>query len=488
MIAWALPLGERAFSPRPGPTWPARMNTMHASTSSDLEALRRGDLAGARALRLPGLGEFPREVFGLADTLEMLDLGGGSLTELPDDMGRLHKLRVLFCSHNKFQRLPPALGDCGSLSQISFRGTGLREIPSEALPPSLRWLILTDNQIECLPDELGRRPHVQKLMLAGNQLRNLPVSLSDATALELIRLSANAFEVVPPWLAYLPGLAWISWAGNPFERGRRSSDVPLVPWAHLDVGERLGEGASGWVHRARWRTHGAGQSRPVALKIFKGAMTSDGLPSREMAACMAAGEHPHLPGALGRVADHPDGSAALVMPLLPAHWHTLAGPPSFASCSRDVYDPELRLAPASALRIARGVAAAASHLHGRGVLHGDLYAHNIIWDGQAGEAVLSDFGAACLLPAGQESDEWQRIEVRAFGLLLGELLDRCATEPTELAQLRELQSACVQPSPGVRPLMADVAGMLATIIPQHEPSKRAGHSLCATTAVWGRAF
>jgi len=32
-------------------------------------ALRRGDLAGARELRLHGLSEFPREIFALADSL-----------------------------------------------------------------------------------------------------------------------------------------------------------------------------------------------------------------------------------------------------------------------------------------------------------------------------------------------------------------------------------------------------------------------------------
>jgi hypothetical protein len=98
-------------------------------------------------------------------------------------------------------------------------------------------------------------------------------------------------------------------------------------------------------------------------------------------------------------------------------------------------------------------------------LHGDLYAHNIIWDGRDGEAVLSDFGAACLLPSAPEGDAWQRIEVRAWGLLLSELLDRCATEPSELEKLRQIESACVQPSPGGRPLMADVMAALTTIIP-----------------------
>ena len=93
---------------------------------TDLEALRRGDLAGATELRLnAGLAEFPREIFGLADTLEVLDLSGNLLDCLPEDMGRLHKLRILFCSGNRFDHLPPALGDCTALSQVSFHPSGL---------------------------------------------------------------------------------------------------------------------------------------------------------------------------------------------------------------------------------------------------------------------------------------------------------------------------------------------------------------------------
>lgn len=413
-----------------------------------------------RELCLPGLREFPPEIFGLAETLEILDLSGGGLRALPHDMGRLRKLRALFCSGNRFELLPPALGNCVSLSQIGFRATGLREIPDELLPPLLRWLTLTDNRIDRLPDALGERPHLQKLMLAGNRLQNLPARLANAELLELIRLSANRFEILPHWLPELPRLAWISWAGNPVERQLSPCTTALVPWIDLDIHERLGEGASGHVHRALWRPDNGGRSRAVALKLFKGAMTSDGLPEREMAACLAAGEHPNLTAALGRVLDHPDGADALLMPLLPGHWRVLAGPPSAASCSRDVYDPGLRITPSSLHRIARGVATAAAHLHARDLLHGDLYAHNILWDGRAGEATLSDFGAACVLPTGEDGDAWRRIEVRAWGLLLGELLARCTPEPADLTKLRGLELACVQNDTLARPLMTEVLGEL----------------------------
>jgi hypothetical protein len=417
-----------------------------------LAALRRGDLAGARELRLPdGLTEVPPEVFALADTLEVLDLGRGSLTDLPADLGRLRNLRVLFASGNPFPRLPPVLGDCPSLSQLGFRGCGIEAVPAESLPRDLRWLTLTDNRIETLPAALGERPLLQKLMLAGNRIAALPDSLSAAGNLELIRLACNRLDALPPWLTRLPRLAWTAYAGNPAEPATEPAPAARVPWAELEVGDLLGEGASGRVHRAVWR----GQA--VALKLFKGAMTSDGLPAREMEACLAAGTHPALTGAVGRLDGHPESAEGLLLRLLPPHWTVLAGPPSLASCSRDVYDPDLRLDPARTLRIARSVAEAAAHLHGRGLIHGDLYAHNTLWDAETGAAVLSDFGAASALPDGPEGAALARIEARAFGTLLGELLDRCDAPSVEL---RSLEQACTQPDPIRRPVLTEVVAAL----------------------------
>ncbi len=418
--------------------------------TATLAALRRGDLAGAREVRLPdGLTEFPAELFGLADTLEVLDLGRGRY-DLPDDLGRFRALRALFCSGTPFARLPPALGGCEALSQMGFRGCGIAEVPAEALPPQLRWLTLTDNRIATLPEELGRRPRLQKLMLSGNALDRLPEGLAGHRNLELVRFASNHFEALPPWLAEMPALAWVSYSGNPAEPASPPAEAPLVPWADLTVGPLLGEGSSGWVHRATW--HGE-----VALKLFKGAMGSDGLPEREVAACLAAGDHPAVIGALGGVTGHPEGIPGLLLRLVPAEWPVLAGPPSLASCSRDVYDPALRLGADAVRRLAGGIASALAHLHGRRLMHGDLYGHNILWDGRDGAAVLGDFGAASTLPEGEAGRALARIETRAFGILLDELLALCA-EASD--RLRDLTRACTQPEPAARPAMADVAATL----------------------------
>lgn len=425
-----------------------------------LAALRRGDLAGARVLRLSeDLTEFPNEIFGLAETLEVLDLAGNRLTDLPADLGRLRKLRVFFGSGNRFHRLPPALGSCASLRQIGCRGAGIAEVPGEALPPGLHWLTLTDNALSSLPAALGKRPALRKLLLAGNRLSRLPESLQDAAQMELIRISANRFSAWPDWLNRLPRLAWPAFGGNPFVPPPAAAQHRPIAWHSLRAeGPILGQGASGVVHHMIW---GNGLARrPVAVKLFKGRMTSDGAAADEMAAMLAAGTHPRLTTPLGMVTGHPTGAAGLVLPLLPEGWRALAGPPSFDSVTRDVYDPALRLSREAALALARGSAAALAHLHARGLVHGDLYAHNLLWDGAAGDCLLSDFGAAALCPAGVDAGALQRVEVRAWGILAAEIAARCEEGLPGLVTLAE---TCLQPEIAARPPAAALAAALARL-------------------------
>ena len=404
--------------------------------SSTLTELRRGALAGATRLDLSGAGltAVPREVLALADTLEILDLGRNAIAELPPDFARLRRLRVLFCSGTPVRTLPEVLGDCPALTQVGFRGCGIETVPAASLPPALRWLTLTDNRISVLPAALGDRPALQKLMLSGNRLAMLPDSLAGHRSLELLRLAANRFEALPAFLPTLPRLAWLAFGANPVEGAAAPAAArPAVPRGALELGTLLGEGASGRVHAARW------EGRDVALKQFRGAVTSDGLPAHEMAAALAVGAHPNLLGGLARVEAASDGAPGLLLPLVPPGWRILAGPPSLASCTRDVYDPALRLSADAALHIARDIAAGGAHLAAHGLLHGDLYAHNVHWDGRTGAARLGDFGAASRYPAGAAA--LGVLDVRAWGILVGELLDRLAGGAADAALIAARDAA-----------------------------------------------
>ncbi len=429
-----------------------------------LTQLRAGQLAGAARLDLPcDLTEFPREILDLADTLEVLSLTGNRLTQLPDDLARLRKLRVLFCSHNDFDHLPDVIGALPQLETVGFRANKIRSMGDTSLPASLRALILTDNQLTSLPAAIGRCPRLQKLMLSGNRLRNLPDALSACEQLELLRLAANDLHDLPSWLLAMPRLAWLAIAGNPITETSHQSTARTIPWCELQLLDKLGEGASGIIHRARWRPASGRDEREVAVKIFKGELTSDGLPASEMAASLAIGAHEHVIGILGLMADHPEGAAGLVMSLIERDFASLAKPPTLETCTRDLYADETTFTAQTALTIATGVAAAAQHLHEHGVLHGDLYAHNVLIN-HSGHSLLGDFGAAALCPPSYDR-ALQRIETRAFGILVTELLGRVPRrDHSALAQaLAEIAHECMQPNASQRPLLAEVATRLKAL-------------------------
>ena len=120
------------------------------------EKILAAKMAGSNRLNLScSLKEFPRDIYQLADTLEILDLSGNELSTLPDDLDRLHKLRILFCSDNQFTRLPDVLGKLPQLSMVGFKANKIHTVSAASLNKSLRWLILTDNQISELPAEIG---------------------------------------------------------------------------------------------------------------------------------------------------------------------------------------------------------------------------------------------------------------------------------------------------------------------------------------------
>jgi Leucine-rich repeat (LRR) protein len=202
-----------------------------------LEQLQSGSLIGTQHLKLAcGLTEFPKEIYALADTLELLDLSGNQLFELPDDMFRFKKLKIAFFSDNLFTEFPKSLGLCPELEMIGFKANQILNIAEGALPAKTRWLILTNNQIKTLPRSIGSCIRMQKLMLAGNQLESLPEEMAHCVNIELLRISANRFQSLPDWLLDLPKLSWLAYAGNvAFKHLEPQGPLAEIAWGDLHL-------------------------------------------------------------------------------------------------------------------------------------------------------------------------------------------------------------------------------------------------------------
>ncbi|MEZ9504062.1 leucine-rich repeat-containing protein kinase family protein [Vibrio sp. 10N.286.51.B11] len=394
-----------------------------------LEQLKSGQLKGIKRLKLSeGLTEFPLEIIELADSLEILDLSGNQLSDLPAELSKLTNLRIIFASNNLFTHLPDVLGSLPKLEMVGFKTNQIKTVSEQSLPTQLRWLILTDNEIEALPSSLGERPRLQKLALAGNKIRVLPESMENLSNLELVRLSANQLTEFPEFLIKLPKLAWLTFAGNPFCKHPSSLDsVPAVSSQSYSLNQVLGQGASGVISHASWLNSDFDFPQEVAVKVFKGEVTSDGYPHDELEACLQAGHHNNLVKSIAQVEEQ--DYLALVMELIPNSYYNLGLPPTLETCTRDTFPEGFELSIAQINSITEQMIDVFEHLHANKVSHGDLYAHNTLVNEQ-GQMIFGDFGAATIY--GYLTEEHQqgirRIEARALKYFIEDLLTICAKQ------------------------------------------------------------
>ncbi|MCK8047045.1 leucine-rich repeat-containing serine/threonine-protein kinase [Shewanella sp. 1CM18E] len=453
-----------------------------------IEQLMSGQLQGCKRLQIAaGLTEFPQAIFNLADSLEVLDLSDNNLSELPDNLEQLTHLKILFLTNNNFDSVPLVLARCPKLEMISFKSNKLTSVPELSLPEQTRWLILTDNQIESLPEDMGRLYRLEKLALAGNKLTSLPDSMANCTALGLARLSANAMTSLPNWLFQLPKLSWLAIDGNPIANAdspgikaiTEEATVASVSSEAIELQQVIGQGASGVIYRAQWRTQPtelAGTSIDIAVKVFKGEVTSDGFPENELANCLQAGQHPNLIKVIAQINEA--DKAALVMELIPNQYQNLGLPPSLETCTRDTFSAETQFELLTILKMVAQLASGLKHLHQNQVSHGDIYAHNTMYNANA-EILFGDFGAATnlsLLPPLQR-EAMESIEVSALGCFIDDLIQNCLV-PSEKAQyladeqaavfvkLNALTADCMQPNVALRPRFEEIEQLIQQYICQ----------------------
>lgn len=406
-----------------------------------------------KKMTIRGATSFPPEILEYAEEIEILDMSFGTMETLPEEIAQLTNLQVAFFSNNSFKEVPEVLARCQNLQMVGFKSCKISKVSETCLPPSLRDLILTDNQIRELPKSIGGLPNLQKLMLTGNKLESLPKELLNCQKIEKLRLSANKFTRLPEWLLELPKLAWYVDSGNP--TSFNTATLPpfkTITQDEVTLGQKIGESAMNVVYAGTYN------GKDVAVKVYGDALTSDGLPADEINACLVTGLHENIIGAIGKL-DMPDGRQALVMPLVPAHFTTLGQPPDFESCTRDTYAPDTAFSLSFTKKCLTDVASALRHMHSQGVMHGDMYAHNILAD-EHGNSYLGDFGAASLYDRSDPRRE--RIDVGAFGYLMDELLSRTTETSGALERLHTLKATCLNSDVSQRPAFDTICRILSS--------------------------
>jgi hypothetical protein len=437
-----------------------RCHVLFTATPDEISRMEELDLKGCNLSSIPMSIQY-------AANIKKLDVSDNPLSTFPQELKFCKKLEILFaskCPH--ILSLPPVLGEISSLTRLGWRSGSLKSIDPDGLPPNLVHLILTDNKIESIDnvDIFEKLKYVRKLMLSHNNLRNFGANggVERLKSLELLRLGGNNLESIPDQLWTLPSLTWLTISGNPvtdaFKLTHAKPDLVSITMNDLEsLGGILGEGASGKVSLFKW------QGKEVAVKLIHG-VTSDGKAEDELSIYSAVGSN-GLPnrvvGCLALLND--DERKGVIMEPLPSNLDDFALPPTIVEVTADRWDTNRTLLTASFVKNSlQDALTALSFLHSHGISHGDFYAHNIKVDRGTGRLYLLDFGASFF--KGIFGKEAEKLEVRAYGVLIGELLLLLDPAETQLkSKLMTLRDQCMNVDVSKRPTFSSMISIIDTL-------------------------
>lgn len=491
-VAFVAVVAVWALSRKRGPQEPERSQAQDRLPCDVLDSYEWRDRLGSlteMSLARCGLTSISPNI-GRCVNLVKLDLAHNDLETLPDELELLPKLEVLFVlGSRRMKTMPPVLGRLKSVTRLGLRSNGIEKVVGSGIPPYVEHLILTDNRIEDVDESAYQKfGRVRKLMLANNNLESFTGGANpreNLRSLELVRLANNDLSRLSDQVLRLPKLAWIALAGNPkLLRPLPTPSLPRATWTELetDKGEALGSGASGVVRSAVWR------KQKVAVKRLLDK-SSDGRAEDEVASVetlfagvddapdslvRALGVVEPLSGAKndddggggnkqqtggGRRQQQKQQNTALIMELLPSGVRDLAKPPTIVEVTRDRYPEAERFSPQFVYDVATNVCSALVHLHDKKVCHGDVYAHNTLVETTTNTVKLGDLGASFAYGGyfnPQDAYLFERVEVRAYGVLIAELASRIFNETNLKNNLMSLAQTCLQPDVDKRPTFSEI--------------------------------
>ncbi|TSK22643.1 Leucine-rich repeat-containing protein 27 [Bagarius yarrelli] len=93
-----------------------------------------------------------------------------------------HDSDILYLSRQKLKVIPDYVCKCTSLKNLYLEGNDLSRLPDNLFSslPHLLWLDLRNNQLTCLPADIGQHRCLKTLLLEGNPIPELPVELGSA--------------------------------------------------------------------------------------------------------------------------------------------------------------------------------------------------------------------------------------------------------------------------------------------------------------------
>ena len=159
-----------------------------------------------------------------------LNIGWKGIDLLPESIGNLINLRFLDLSQNKLESLPESFAKLEALEELNLNGTWstndnkplyneISELPKSF--PELKELKIfkcENNGLRSLPDNFGRLSQLTEVNLSQNRLSKIPESIGELSNLENLNLNSNKILSIPNSLCRLTRLNQLQLSFNSINR------------------------------------------------------------------------------------------------------------------------------------------------------------------------------------------------------------------------------------------------------------------------------
>lgn len=157
--------------------------------------------------------EIPASI-GKLSGLRMLSLSGIPITALPEAISQMTNLQVLYLNNTSITTLPSWLGRLSRLKRLSLSGSPITVLPESFKELSnLQWLALGGTQITVLPEYIGQLSQLKKLYLNNTQITMLPISIGQLSGLQLLDIGRTKITSLPACIGQLAELEFL-WLSN----------------------------------------------------------------------------------------------------------------------------------------------------------------------------------------------------------------------------------------------------------------------------------
>ncbi|MCJ1476954.1 hypothetical protein MMC13_005624 [Lambiella insularis] len=181
----------------------------------DLENLEVLDIHENAISQLP-------EGMGSLTKLRVLNVGGNKLTSLPfGALAQIHPLKEIVASRNRLEGtlLPPLIMSFSSLHTMEVSHNALVSIADHEIEIStLQSVDISNNRISVLPSS-KTWPHLEALKASDNQIKLLPSDFSQLRDLKTVDLSSNSVSKIDDSIGFMDSLVQLHLTNNPlYER------------------------------------------------------------------------------------------------------------------------------------------------------------------------------------------------------------------------------------------------------------------------------